>query len=608
MVSAFQVTCHGKTKAPLDWIKGQTAVGGLGRANVRDLVNAVAAVCLAPHFENKAPEYPRFGVLVTRANRAQAAQDALRWMKGATRTQQAVAVLDALKLHDGERLEPSHSPYATAVLDLLKAKGPGQVLNRSEIFQTDHGVEFFSPDQFRLEPEWVVVLLGALVHTGHLVLVIPGRKLDAANFDLLVSAPVTDLAQFKHVEPPRGWNLPALAALFELLGRPSGLAQMVAQGQSVPITQMATDVEDFVNRLVLAERHLQGGFPFWGRSLLSQQEQTQIQNRLQATKAFLESLQAYTNPNQLRNFDRDASAVREQKAGLDALREVEHLQKLVTWLGPAAGYLSQAEVILPEDHPWVRQVREANRDVQEQIKSLDRRRAIAFAQQVNQRLEELIKGYLAAYITLHARARLGVNDQRRRAGLLRDQRLDRLRKLAAIDLVPGGQLAELENRLKNLIACPKLTEQDLQAGPLCPHCRFNPALEKSGPPLANVLTSIDEELDRLLSAWTKTLLDNLQDSAVRANLDLLAPRDRKPVAAFLKSGTLPDDLTSDFIRALREVFSGLVKVVLRPNELRAALLNGGTPATLPETRKRFDDYLGALAGENDPSKVRVVLE
>lgn len=77
-----------------------------------------------------------------------------------------------------------------------------------------------------------------------------------------------------------------------------------------------------------------------------------------------------------------------------------------------------------------------------------------------------------------------MNDERRRAGLLRDQRLDRLRKLAAIDLVPGGQLAELENRLKNLIACPKLTEQDLQAGPLCPHCRFNPALEKSGPPLA----------------------------------------------------------------------------------------------------------------------------
>ena len=357
---------------------------------------------------------------------------------------------------------------------------------------------------------------------------------------------------------------------------------------------MATDVQDFVNRLVLAERHLQGGFPFWGRSLLSQQEQTQIQNRLQATKAFLESLQAYTNPNQLRNFDRDASAVREQKAGLDALREVEHLQKLVTWLGPAASYLSQAEVILPEDHPWVRQVREANKDVQEQIgKPGPAERAIAFAQQVNQHLEELIKGYLAAYITLHARRpRLGVNDGRRRAGLLRDQRLDRLRKLAAIDLVPGGPLAELENRLKNLIACPKLTEQDLQAGPLCPHCRFNPALEKYGPPLANVLTSINDLMDRLLSAWTKTLLDNLQDSAVRANLDLLAPHNRKPVAAFLKSGTLPD-LTSDFIRALRKVFSGLVKVVLRPNELRAALLNGGTPATLPETRKRFDDYLGA---------------
>jgi len=36
-----------------------------------------------------------FSVLITGANRVQAAQDALRWLRGATKSQQATAVLDA---------------------------------------------------------------------------------------------------------------------------------------------------------------------------------------------------------------------------------------------------------------------------------------------------------------------------------------------------------------------------------------------------------------------------------------------------------------------------------------------------------------------------------
>ena len=48
--------------------------------NVRDamganLVNTIAGVCLAPNFENQAPDYPFFSVLITGNNRAQAAQE-----------------------------------------------------------------------------------------------------------------------------------------------------------------------------------------------------------------------------------------------------------------------------------------------------------------------------------------------------------------------------------------------------------------------------------------------------------------------------------------------------------------------------------------------------
>ena len=65
-------------------------------------------------------------MLITSANRVQAAQDALRWLKGAMKTQQGTAVLDALELLDGNKLVPYDSRYANSILELLKKKGYGQ--------------------------------------------------------------------------------------------------------------------------------------------------------------------------------------------------------------------------------------------------------------------------------------------------------------------------------------------------------------------------------------------------------------------------------------------------------------------------------------------------
>ena len=44
------------------------------------------------------------------------------------------------------------------------------------------------------------------------------------------------------------------------------------------------------------------------------------------------------------------------------------------------------------------------------------------------------------------------------------------------------------------------------------------------------------------------------------------------------------------------------------DELRAALLAGGSPATLGEMKKRFEAYLDDKAKGKDAGKVRIVLE
>jgi hypothetical protein len=104
------------------------------------------------------------------------------------------------------------------------------------------------------------------------------------------------------------------------------------------------------------------------------------------------------------------------------------------------------------------------------------------------------------------------------------------------------------------------------------------------------------------------MLTNLEDPTTQKDLSLLKPEDRKLLDAFMKTRDLPDDLGHDFINAIREVLSGLVKIEVKTEDLKSALLKGGTPATTEELKKRFDEYLADLTKGKDLSKVRIVLE
>ena len=182
MIDAFEVTYQGRTKSMPAWAKDKSIrdLSGLSpneTINFRDLVNTIAGICLAPNFENLAPDYPFFSVLITEYSRTQAAQDALRAIAGQRQTKQATAALDGLELLDGEKIETSKSKFAKFVLDVADAKGHGQVVNRSEIIQDEHGLEYMNPGGSRLEPEWVVVILAALVFSGDIVLSIPRREI-----------------------------------------------------------------------------------------------------------------------------------------------------------------------------------------------------------------------------------------------------------------------------------------------------------------------------------------------------------------------------------------------------------------------------------------------
>ena len=615
-LTEFEVTYQGKAKTLQDWAKGvslrdRARLGPEEKINFRDIVNIISGVVLAQRFADIAPEYPKFPVLVTEANRKSLIGSTLRALSGGTRTKDATAVLDALEVLDGERIDPAGSRYAKEVLNRLKAKGHGQVLNRNELITGATDVEYFSPAKHRLEPDLLVVVLGVLVYSGDIVLSITGDKIDSGKLALLAERSLDELKQFKHIEAPKEINLAVLRVLFELLGLPSGLAQKASQGDTEPVVALQEKVSALVPRVLKAGSDLQQGkLGFWGQNLLRDEEAKDWYARLDALKKFTESLSPYNTVGKLKNLRVTQEDIETQKKNLDVLTGVERLLELVGELGGTASYLSQAEMVLQPGHDWVKQAEAARKALFDKLgEDRSAERAVVILGEGRQTLEKLKKDYIAAYIASHSKARLGVSEEKTRNALRRDDRLLSLRVLAGVSLMPTSQLTGFEDALNGLKSCSALDEPTLFTAPVCPHCQFRPSAEQLELlPAAGRLNKLDEDLDQLQANWQQTLLENLEDPFTQDSLGLLPPAAKKLIDAFLAARKLPEPVTSDFASAVQEALSGLEKITVKTDELRQALLHGGSPATPEELRKRFDTLISERGKGKDATKLRFVIE
>lgn len=610
-MTAYEVTYQGKSKTLQEWTKGvslrdKARLGPEERINFRDVVNVISGLALNSQFAEVAPEYPTFSALVTEANRKQLVSNALRALAGGNRTKDAVVILDGLEMLDGDRIDPTRSRYAQDVLARLKAKGHGQVLNRGELVSGDTDVEYFAPIKFRLEPDLLVTVLGGLVYAGDIVLAVTGDKIDSGKITLLAERPLEELKQFKHVEAPKEINVAVLRSLFEMLGLPPGLAQQATQGSDEPVKLLQEEVGKLTRRVLSAATDMSGRLSFWGQPLLREEEIRDWRTKLDALKAFAESLAPYNTVGKLKNLRIGSDDIAAQKKNLEVLQAVEGMLELVAELGTTASYLSQAEMVLSADHAWVRQAQDIRKQV---LDKLAADRTAQHATEYRQALAMLKKDYITAYVGLHSKARLGVTEEKTKSALRKDPRLIAMRALAGISLMPTSQLTSFDEKLDKLKSCASLVESELSASPVCPHCGFRPANEQGDLlPAANVLKQLDDELDRLIEGWVQTLVDNLEDPIIQSNFELLKDSSRKIVTGFAETKTLPEFVTPEFIAAVQEALSGLEKISVAQEDIRKALLQGGSPATPEDLRKRFESFLNDRCKGKDTTKLRFVVE
>jgi len=598
----YDIIYQGQTKKPITFLKQSSA-----ELTFQELVDQVSSNCLSTHFEDQAPEYPKFSVTITYSNRDQVVKDALRALSTDTMTRMGTAVLDGLELLDGSIIKPTKSKYSEHVLSLLKSKGEGQVLNRDELIHSVFGVEF--EKRFRLEPELLMVVLAALVRDGRIILSIPGAKFDAASLEDLAKTSLGDLIGFKHLEVPKGFPIGALRTLFEILGIPPGLVNN-PDTLDEAVRQLQEKVEGFVNRVVEVQQRIKSGLPLMGVMLLDEAELVKTGEALDSLKRFLESLQPYNSPGRLRNFPYAPAYVDKMRDNLSVLKQVEYLNNLVSDVSNLISYLTGAEAVLPSDEAWNEEFRELKKRFAPMLRDSDTRFKALFKDEMMNELSTLKKDYVQLYMKMHGRSRLDAQYDAVKARLVKDKKMERLNRLASIELLPRNRLNDYHNRLGALKSCFQLKEEDLDSQPVCPHpqCNYKPIEEPLRGVASKLILEYEDELETINDEWDQILLNNLKDPMVQENISLLKDDERKLIQPILDSGEVPDDITNELLRLLSELYSGLEKVEVNSGSLVQDLIHGGMPCTVDEYRKRFEGHLKRLVEGRDQNKIRIILE
>ena len=470
----------------------------------------------------------------------------------------------------------------------------------------DADVEYFAPLTFRLEPDLLVTVLGALVYAGDIVLAITGDKIDSGKLTLLAERQLGELTQFKHIEAPKEINVAVLRSLFEMLDLPPGLAPQATQGSDEPVRRLQDAVSTLTRRVLDATTDMQERLSFWGQPLLRNEELADWRAKLERLRSFSESLARYNTVGKLKNLHIGSDDIATHKKQQDVLLAVERMLELVAELGSTASYLSQAEMVLSPDHDWVTQAQDTRKQILHKLAS---DRIARHAREYRQSLRKLKNDYIFAYAEQHSRGRLGVAEARTKSALQKDPRIKAMRALAGICLLPTSQLTSFEEKLDKLKTCISLLDSELAATPVCPHCDFRPANTQGAMfPVTNVLKQLDDELDRLLENWVQTLVENLGDPIIQSNLDLLKDSSRTIVGGFAHTKTLPETISPEFIAAVQEALSDLEKITVTSEDIKQALLKAGSPATPQDLRKRFETFLNDRCKGKDTTKVRFVVE
>lgn len=603
--------------------------------NLAELLQLLAAHLLAPQFDEAYPNYPAFTRLnqpVSENARAATAMEAVRALAGRGRTNLALAVLDGLGLLDNEeQIRPYPSPYAQAYLKLLNDKPEGQVVNRGELLAvvgSGIGGEIEKDILFHLEPEWVVVVLLALVYNGDIVLNLGGQKrLDAGSIEQAATMAIADLIDFRFYGRTTAVPVGLWAEIFEGLGLPAGLIRD-ENSREEAVRRLQSVVQAELNRAATIQGRIQQGIHLWNRSLFTDrrlvierdgtvsgavEEEVRLPHDtfnppLRQYKQMLETLSRFNTVGKLRNLRLTALQIRDGLAGREALQRVDALLHLVERLQPLTAYLAEAQANVADDDPWGQQAAAAQQRLLNELRRAAQGETAVDPAALLRELQTLKANYIAAYAQAHRHSVLGPNEDAQRREMMTGERWQALKALVTIDLLAANkpEMDGWAQAVTNLRVCTDFHEGLLEDSPTCT-CRFRPR-EAGSRPAAELLELLDERLTSLVLRWQQALRDGLNSETAQASMQALTAAEKAPLTQFLSQ---PDDdpaIPAGLVAAANQVLRGIQALPVAADDLLDALREGGMPCTVRDLQERFNRFITETMRGYDAANTRLTLE
>jgi hypothetical protein len=605
--------------------------------DVEEMVRLMAAHMLEARFAEAYPDYPRFARLqtpVSEQGRGAAAMDAVRFIARGARTQLGYGIVDGLGLVDSsEVLRPLNSPYARHLFDLLEGRETLQVVNAGEVIVQVAGgaTPLWKERRFQLEPEWVAVLLVALVADGRIELNLGGNHpvLDAASVEAAYSIALADLGNFRFYKRPRGVPVARWQQIFEGLGLQAALIRDENTRREA-LRQLAERVQRDLERVTIVIGKIENGLALWGESLYTDRirfntrdgaveghshlgsmrlSQTDLLPDLRAARQFLEKLSRYNAPGKLQNLDlTEAQIVEGLAACRKSLRTGEFVD-LVAQFQPLAAYLETAAANLREDDPWLGAAGQARAELVDVLRGYAQNGAPLATSTWRQRLEQLKRAYVDRYSELHRTYVLDQAGEGDRQQLLTGPRAAQLKRLAGIDLFGPNELNSWRAAVTAVPACAGYHPGVIADAPTCPACRFR-AAAAGAHGAGERVALLDRRLDALLAQWHSALRSELAKAGAQAAIANMTAAERRPIEQYLALGDpAAAALPHLFVESANQALRGLRAVKLDGEAILAALRNPGMPCTVDELESRFRAYVLELLGQgNDRTSTRLTIE
>jgi len=172
-------------------------------------------------------------------------------------------------------------------------------------------------------------------------------------------------------------------------------------------------------------------------------------------------------------------------------------------------------------------------------------------------------------------------------------------------LLPKGHFDSLVKGLTDLHTCWSVTKDGLEKQPYCPQCKFRPK-DEIGIKTAN-LSGYEEQVQEMLEQWTQLLLNNFKDAEVQANIPMLDNDQQAAIKELLSKGEFSLPIEFKLLEGIQLLLQGIEKVEIKQEELQY-MMGNGSPMTIEDVRKRFEELLKKKVGNQPSGRVRVMLE